>query len=382
MHTFIFLTMKTRLIIYLLIAASAAACHGSHDGHDHGHDAPETEENHEEAIELHSHSAERFGVVVDTIQPADFREVVRAAGCVVHSGADDGVVAAPVSGTVSFAPGMAPGKSVSRGAVVASVNPRAVAGGDDNSAAAAALDNARAELKRIESLHAEKLATAAEVSAARNAVRQAEAAYSPAAAAEKAKAPIGGSLSALMVKEGEYVGAGDPVAIVCRGEGSLLRVDLPRRYFRNAPDFTDMYADFTDQTGFCVSERGGRRITGAVAGDSEVPGAYIPLYFSAGAASLPPGTPFTAYLHGKTRRGVLSLPVEALSEQGGLFFVYRRIHDGHYDKMPVRVGASDGRRVEIVSGLEPGMEIVTQGVAAVRLAETSAVAPQGHSHNH
>ena len=54
----------------------------------------------------------------------------------------------------------------------------------------------------------------------------------------------------------------------------------------------------------------------------------------------------------------------------------------HYAKIPVRTGASDGSRTEILSGLSEGTPYVSSGVQAVRLAETSAVAPQGHSHNH
>ena len=93
------------------------------------------------------------------------------------------------------------------------------------------------------------------------------------------------------------------------------------------------------------------------------------------------GTPFTAYLIGSPRSNVLTVPVEALSEQQGSYYVYVNTEGHHFAKRLVRPGASDGERVEI-SGVEPGERVVVRGVSAVRLAETSAVAPQGHSHNH
>ena len=57
------------------------------------------------------------------------------------------------------------------------------------------------------------------------------------------------------------------------------------------------------------------------------------------------------------------------------------VEDG-YEKVPVAIGANNGIYVEILSGLEPGKEIVSEGTVFVRLAETSGNVPEGHSHNH
>lgn len=43
---------------------------------------------------------------------------------------------------------------------------------------------------------------------------------------------------------------------------------------------------------------------------------------------------------------------------------------------------TDGRMIEIKSGLKPGDEVVTEGTVFVKLAETKGNAPEGHSHNH
>ena len=76
------------------------------------------------------------------------------------------------------------------------------------------------------------------------------------------------------------------------------------------------------------------------------------------------------------------MPVSALSEQQGKYFVYVQVHDDAYDKRPVQLGADVGDRVEILAGLEPGEKVVTSGTTFVRLAETSGAAPEGHSPNH
>ena len=64
------------------------------------------------------------------------------------------------------------------------------------------------------------------------------------------------------------------------------------------------------------------------------------------------------YLTGAGREGVISVPVSALSEQQGKYFVYVQVHDDAYDKRPVQLGADAGDRVEILAGLEPGEKVV------------------------
>lgn len=393
--------------ILLSLALSLAGCHGTHKEHDHDHEGHDhaaeaveehdhehghhDHEGHEEgheghdhngAIELNDEQMELFGVVLDTVRAGNFHQVIKTAGHVVQAGTDDAVVSAQSSGIVSFASGISAGSEVSKGAVVARINATAVAGGDSQAAARSALKAAETELARVQSLYDIRMATVAELQAAQAAVEQARAAYNPAAAGS-ATAPISGTITSLLVREGQYVTAGEAVATIAKGDAALLRADLPARYYSAASDIIDMTVDIPGREPFGVKERGGRRLSKAPATDaSDAAGAYIPLYFSTSGTGAPVGTVFTAYLIGAPRSGVVSVPVSALSEQQGAYYVYRRHEGEHFDKTAVTVGASDGRRVEIVSGIAPGDEIVVSGTPALRLAETSKNAPQGHTHNH
>lgn len=394
--------MKNHIAI-LLAAASLmlTGCHShshehghdhSHEGHNHEAEAPghSHEEAEEEAghkhtpgeIVLHDHVAERFGVTFDTVRAGAFHDVVKVSGRVVSGSSDIAVVSSPTAGTVHYAAGAEPGRRFAKGAAVATVSARGISGGDANAAARTALESARRELSRVEALFADKLATQAELNAARAAFERAEAEYSPAASTGRATAPVAGTLTSLVAREGQYVGVGEVIATISRGEGSVLRADLPQRYFDSASSFVDMVADFPGRENFSVVEAGGHRLSTAPAADSNTSGAYIPVYFASQGAGAAPGSAFTAYLIGAPRQGVITVPVSALSEQQGQFFVYQCLDGEHYEKHAVRVGGTDGRRAEILSGLEPGMVIAATGVSAVRLAETSAVAPEGHSHNH
>ena len=369
-------------VLYIVLAGAAILCAGCKDEHSATEQAEAEHEHAVGVIVLHDEVAERFGVATDTLRPGTFCNTVRAAGRVMQAGADDAVVAAPTAGIVHFARGINAGSNVAKGATVATIDAGTTTGGDANKAAAAAVESATIELERVEGLYRERLATQSELYAAQSALAQAQAAYSPTASGGRATAPVSGTITGLTAKEGQYVGVGEALATLGKGSGTVLRVELPRRHYREAAMFSDAVIDIPGTEPYSVSSLGGRR-TGTVAGtDQTSSGAYIPLYFSVPDNSAPAGTAFTAYLKGNERQGVLSVPVEAVSEQQGAYYVYERLQPEHYMKRRIEPGESDGKRVEVKSGLEPGMVIVTGGMPAVRLAETSAVAPQGHTHNH
>lgn len=52
-----------------------------------------------------------------------------------------------------------------------------------------------------------------------------------------------------------------------------------------------------------------------------------------------------------------------------------------FRKQEVRIGRSDGRRTEVLSGLNEGDRVVVSGAYNVKLATASSAIP-GHTHNH
>lgn len=351
------------------------------EDHDHEH---EHEHKHgDNEIKVHDHIAERFGLKVDTIAKGDFAPGIRASATVAAASTADGVVAAPTAGIVRFARGINTGSEVSRGSLIATIDATGVSGGDTNAAGRAALEAAKKEYERIESLYADKLATIAELNAAKAAYDAAKAGFSERAATGRATSPIPGTVTALAVREGQYVAAGEPLATVASASDLVLRVELPQRYLALAPQITDAVAVFSYlPEPLNVVAAGGKRIGSAPIPESGS-AAYIPVYFSVPRASgIVPGSTCSAYLLGKVRKNVTTVPNSALSEQQGLYFVYEEVHPEVYVKVPVTIGDSDGYRTEILSGIEAGKPIVTEAVTTVRLAENSGNIPEGHSHVH
>lgn len=389
--------MDIRHLFAFIVMAAMCSCHGnethehehthqhsheghSHEGHNHeGHNHATKAHNHEGEIAFHDEAAKVFGVTLDTVRAAEFSNIVRVVGRAQSAANASGIVSAPVAGTVHFVHGVDAGSHVGAGALIATVDASAATGGDTNAAAKATLDAARRELDRITPLYNDRLVTAAEYNAAVAAYEQAKASYSPRAAGGRAVSPIAGTVVSLDVAEGEWVDVGRPIAQVASAADLILRVEMPRRYLGMV---SGMHSVVVEQPYSEPVELPIRRIPEPVAGTSNT-SATVPMFIATeGNANMSPGATFTAYLIGSPRQGVISLPVGAISEQQGSYFVYERVHPEAYAKRRVTLGASDGRRVEITSGIKPGAVVVSNGASTLRLAETSAAIPEGHTHNH
>ncbi len=360
----------------LLISAALVLCACGHDGHGHNHaetgePAEEHHEHHAELIELPAEQAERFGVITDTVEAGDFNVSIRCSGIVERDASNSATATAPTSGVVRLHRGVSAGAKVERGATLGSIDVSAVSGGNSNLAAKAALEAAQREVDRLKPLYADKLVTATEYNAALATLASAKAAFS-AGAGERIAAPMAGVVTDLLVADGAFVNAGDPVATVASDSRLTLRADVTADDYPHLTYVTDARIG-----NFTLSEHGGRK--GGVSADK----GYGTIWFTFNNnGSIMPGAGVETYLLGQKRTGVISVPVGAVVEQQGQHYVYQPHSPGHYVKTPVTLGACDGLRYEITSGLRPGQPVVTAGAMTVRLAESSGAIPEGHSHNH
>ena len=377
-----------------IAVACLCVCCGHDDGHDelkHDHSHHSHADNHHDEdsedhahgeIVLHPSQADKFGVETDTIFPGVFSEVLRVTGQILDNPSSTSVVSAPTAGVVKFVNGMVTGQQVSAGSPIASITASGVSGGDRNVADKAALQAAKRELDRLTPLYKEKIVSAKDYNTALQAYEQAKALYSPAAATGTAKALTSGAVTNLLVSNGEYVEAGTVIATIGDNRQLTLRADVPDRYLSRIPMIRDARI-VVSSTGQIIdlSESGGKRITGTPS--SRVSAGYIPVFFGFNSSvDALPSTLADVYLIGTPRKDVVSVPIAAITEQQGNHFVYTRLDEDCYEKIPVTLGQSDGKRIEVIAGLKGGECVVVKGASAIRLAETSSVTPEGHSHQH
>ena len=391
------------------------ACHSdhAHDGHDHsaeehnheaeGHDHEAEADGHNHEADEHDHDADEHaghsaeitfteaqakaaGLRLVTVEPGEFAEVVEVTGRLLPAQGDEATVSATMAGIVSQATkNLADGAAVRQGQQLFVINASAMADGNPAAAARAELEAARKALARAEQLAAEKLLPQRELDEARSRFRTAEAAARSLGNETRTRAvaaPFTGYVKEVLVRPGDYVQPGQPLATVTQSQRLQLSADLPERHFDLLPQIQDATFRLSyepEGTAHCVSEMGGSLVSKGKA--SSATGFSVPVTFELpNRGRLVSGSFAQVYLQGATRKGVITVPNEALTEAQGLFFVYVQIHPERYQRQEVTIGATDGRRTEIRSGLTAGQHVVAQGATQVRLAANATVIPEGHSH--
>ena len=183
------------------------------------------------------------------------------------------------------------------------------------------------------------------------------------------------------IKDGEFVALGTPLGTVTKTERLQLRADLSERYYPYLSGIVSANIRVpSDGRTYRLEQLQGRLLSyGKSLNTSSY---YIPVTFEfLNTGTLAPGAFVEVYLLSKERENVITLPVSAVTEEQGLYFVYIRLDEEGYKKQEVKLGTTDGERVEIVSGLTEGEQVVMQGAIHVKLASASNAIP-AHTHNH
>lgn len=383
-----------------------AAVHDhEHEGHDHEHEEADHDHEHEEAGHDHEHdheheaaanpgevvfkeaNAKAVGLQTITVTPGAFTQVIRTSGQVLAAQGEESVMVATVPGVVSF--GSVPftdGTAVRKGQAVLSIASNGLSEGDVAVRAKAAYEAAKLEFERMEALVADRIVSAKEFEQAKLNYANAKAAYEAVADKQTAKgvavvAPLNGYLKNIQVKEGDYVSVGQPLATIAQSNRLMLRADVSERYYSSLPMVQSAHFKTPyDEQVYRLADLRGRLLSygRASGGDSF----FVPVTFEFdNKGAILPGSFVEVYLLTKPLEQVISVPVESLIEEQGLYSVYVRLDADCYRKQPVTLGANNGVKVQILSGLHGGEAVVTKGAHQVKLASASNAIP-AHSHSH
>lgn len=357
-----------------------------HSAHGHDHSAQEHAHNHENGISLKPGEVKEIGLTTETATPAPFTSVIKCTGNVIGATGDVMTIVAPQSGTVHYNRAWVDGSAVSAGTALFTISSRNVGSGDAAERARISYETARAAYKRAQKLVGDNIISDKEFEATRESYEQARLAYEAVGGSNnsgsEARASKAGYITRLWVGEGDYVEAGAPLATVAQNKRLQLRADVPQRYYNELPSITsaNFVTSYDDQV-YELAQMNGKLLSyGRNAGETSY---FVPVTFDFdNRAAIVPGSSVDVYLLGKTRNDVISIPMKSLTEEQGLFFVYRRLCENDFEKVEVKLGANNGSRVEILSGVKPGDKIVVDGVYRVRLAGASNALPPAHNHNH
>ena len=319
--------------------------------------------------------------------PAAFSEVLKTSGQIQAAQGSESVVVATVPGVVTLGTTrLMDGTAVQKGQTILSLASRTLSDGDVALRLKNAYETAWKEYERMKGLVADKIVSEKDFEQARLAYENAKVAYEAVNGKHSSNgvavtATMSGFLKNILVKEGDYVAVGQPLATISQNNRLVLRADVSEKYYAHIPMMRSAYfkTPYDDQV-YKLDELNGRFLSyGKSSANNSF---YIPVLFEFdNKGAIIPGSFVEVYLLGNPMDSVLSVPHSALVEEQGLFFVYIRLDEECYKKQEVSLGADNGERVQILSGLKAGDQVVTKGAYQIKLASASNAIP-AHSHSH
>ena len=355
-----------------------------HEGHEHeGHEAEE--HGHEGEIVFSEEKQQTFGVVAEAIEPEAFAEVIKVGGRILPAQSDESVISASTSGIVHFTgKAIAEGSYLSKGTAFAVINTQTTDGGDPISKARAAYETAEKEYIRDTELLKDNIISQSHYDQSKLEYEQAKAAYEALSRSGygegglNVNAPASGYVTDLYVKDGQYVSTGETLAVISRGSKLTLRAEAPLKYYATLPKVATANFAMPDGEVVCLSEHKGRLLGFSRTAEE----GFLPVTFEFDRCSAAvPGAYVDVWLKTGETTDALTVPVDAVVESQGIYSVFIQHEDDAFLKRDVTLGGSDGLKVQILSGINPGDKVVTKGAMQIKLASVAAV-PSGHNHQH
>jgi RND family efflux transporter MFP subunit len=326
----------------------------------------------------------------ELVSRTTFTDVLKTVGQVQHAPGEQKAVSASASGYVSFIGNNAiVGSSVTRSTALFRIS-----GGEltENNLDAryrevkANYEKAAQDLERAKKLVDENIISKADFLRYQNELEVAEIAYKTTsknytANGQVISSPLNGFVTSLLVQDGQYVQAGSPLAVVSSNRKLHLQANVSSKYASILEKIsTANLKPVGYNRVFALSELKGRRI--AYGRSTTTSSAFLPITFEFdNPGDLVPGTAAEVYLKTNPRQEVLVIPVTALMEEQGKYFVYVQTGGERFQRRTVTLGSNDGQRVQIISGIVEGERVVTKGAYQIKLSSASGAFPE-HGHEH
>lgn len=249
-------------------------------------------------------------------------------------------------------------------------------------------EQAKANYERQKELLAEKIIGEKQMEAARKEFELAEASlqrleklYSKGAKRQFSTAPAAGYLADLLVTEGQFVEAGQPLAKLLRSTELHIEIELAPKYGNLLPKI-EQATFINPYTGEAVDLR---EMHGHLLSYDRVPkedSHYWTIYFEVeNHPKLPAGGLVEAYLQTKEDEEILAIPKSALLEEMGNYIAFVQRSGEAFEKRVLEIGRTDGRYVEVLRGLKEGERVVSKGSLRIKQASMALEEmPHGHAH--
>ena len=331
----------------------------------------------------------KIDFAVEKVAARPVNRVVKGVARLSNAPENVTTIVAATSGRVRYNNAVAIGRNVKAGETLFIMETGDVT--DDNAAlkfaeAESSYNYAKAEYERKRELVKTQIVSLSEFQAVEASYLQAKAVYENLNKNFKSgkmflKSPAAGYISDIAVASGDYVAQGTPLATLQRDGELQLFCELSVRHASALRNVTDVNIELNDGTCYSLAQVGGRiaGIGRAIQNDCNM----IPVTVMV--KNLPgvvPGNVVNMYLVSPSDESAIVVPRTALVEEMGRLFVFVQHNPVTFEKRLVTIGANDGKNVQILTGVQEGERVVTNGAVSLKLSQgAGALDPHaGHVH--
>ncbi len=330
-----------------------------------------------------------FATAIPRSEP--FGQVIKTTALVQSAQSNELIISAKTSGVVLFNSGvLLEGRDVSVGQSLFSVTGGNMA--DNNivvkyAEAKSNYEKANADYERAKELAKDKIVSEKDLLSAKNQYENAKAVYDNLnwnfnASGQTITSPQEGFIKQVFVKNGAYVEAGQPVAVVSQNKSLVLTADVPSKYATVLPNIkTANIRTINDNRSYSLEQLNGKVLSFGKAANSD--NYLIPVTLQVeNNGSIISGSYVEIYLKTFSNYQALVVPTTSLLEEQGNFFVWVQVTPELFEKREVSIGGTDGINTEIKKGIVVNDRIVSRGAMLIKLAQAtgSLDAHSGHVH--
>ncbi|MDR2621834.1 MAG: efflux RND transporter periplasmic adaptor subunit [Dysgonamonadaceae bacterium] len=378
--------------IFFAVLALSIAFYGCKHSHEHGregHDDNETQP--EGVIYFHSEQQEKINFAVELPRVEPFGQVIKTTAQVLSAPEDEAIIPARTSGIVLFSGNNpAEGQAVKAGQPLFTISGAGLTDYNSQVRYTEALNNykkAESDYQRAMELKDNQIVSEKDFLQIRADYENAKAVYNNiyqnySSRGQQISAPFQGYVKQVFVENGQFVEEGQALAAVSKNKTLLLRAEVRTKYAALLPRLSSASVVSPDKSEtYGLEELNGKILS---FGKSINTGNYlIPVNIRIdNKAAFIPGGFVEVYLKTRSENPVVTIPVSALTEEQGVYFVFVQLSPETFEKREVTIGISDGIRTEVRSGLDKDEKIVTQGAVSVKLAQSAGAldTEAGHAH--
>lgn len=324
-------------------------------------------------------------------QTGAFGEVVKTTALIEPANGDEVVISAKTSGIVRLTSNnLVDGQEVRAGQALFSISGDELS--DNNlsvkiSEAQSNYERAKADYERAKELSKDKIVSEKDLLAAKNSFENTKAVYDNLnrnfnSNGQSVSSPMSGFVKQVLVKNGAYVEAGQPLLAVSQNKTLILTAQVPQKYagILNAVQSANIRT-LSDNQSYTLEALGGKVLSVGKAANSN--NYLIPVSMQINnTGNFIPGSFVEVYLKTVTNQQAVTVPNTALLEEQGVFFVWVQVTPELFEKREVHIGKTDGIDTEIKSGIGATERIVARGAMMIKLAQAtgSLDAHSGHVH--